>query len=326
MKRVCNYIAVFLAGIILGEIGIRSILNKVMKEITRLKMDSVFDVFSSREIASGIWIIIFSLIFLSKSKIRKSLLKVVQAATVKKIIIPVIVILVYTATLIIVTSWFSFWEWKYMKDVTFWVMFVGIPISFEATSIKENDHYFVDIVKNNLKFTVIVEFLLNTITFNILTELIILPILMFLILSEVIVATKDEHEKTKKVLSFTIAFMSFTIIVLTLKIAIENYITFKSLDLLISFSAPIILSLFFIPIAYIFAIYSEYELLFIKMSFREPENQLVKRRNRWEIIKACKFSHKRVAHFKKVYLKKFYVDMNPDDFYQIMEQFKKYSS
>ena len=326
MKRVFNYMAAFVAGILLGEVGIKSIFKKVMKEITLLKMDSVIDVFSSREIASGIWIIVFSLFFLSKPKVRKSLLKVVQAATVKKIIIPVVVILLYTATLIIVASWFTFWEWKYMKDIAFWVMFVGIPISFEATSIKENDHYFVDIVKNNFKFIVIVELLLSTITFNILIELIILPIFIFLILSEAVVATKDEYKQTKKALSFTIASISFAIIVLTLKIAIENYITFNSLDLLISFSTPIVLSLFFTPIAYIFAIFSEYELLFIKMNFKEPENQMVKRRNKREIIKACKFSLKRVAHFKKVYLKKFYVNMDQDDFHQIMEQFKKYSS
>lgn len=84
MKRVFNYMAAFVAGILLGEVGIKSIFKKVMKEITLLKMDSVIDVFSSREIASGIWIIVFSLIFLSKPKVRKSLLKVVQAATVKK--------------------------------------------------------------------------------------------------------------------------------------------------------------------------------------------------------------------------------------------------
>ena len=45
--------AAFVAGILLGEVGIKSIFKKVMKEITLLKMDSVIDVFSSREIASG---------------------------------------------------------------------------------------------------------------------------------------------------------------------------------------------------------------------------------------------------------------------------------
>lgn len=153
--------------------------------------------------------------------------------------------------------------------------------------------------------------------------MILLPPLTFLILIETVATTKDEYYKVKKILSFIVAFAGFAILGLTLKKAIETYVTFNSLDLLIKFSIPIALSFLFIPIAYCFAIFSEYQQLFIKMSFREPEDKIIINKHSWEIIKACKLSYRKVKHFKKTYLKNIYVHMSNDEFYQIIEKFKK---
>ncbi|GEL78699.1 hypothetical protein [Tenuibacillus multivorans] len=323
MKRIFSFILVFIAGFILGEMDIKSITSIVIKGISQLDFASFPDIFSSREIAIGIWIIIFTIFILSKPKIRDSVFNVVRTATSKQIIIPLVIIIIYSTILIVIASLFSFWELNYLKDVTFWVIFVGVPVSFGVITINENNHYFTNILKRNFKFIVIVEFLLSTITFSILTELILLPLLTFLILLETVATTKDEYYKVKKLLSFITAFVGFGILGLTLKKAIENYVTFNSLDLLIKFTIPIALSFLFIPIAYCFATFSEYQQLFISMSFKEPKDKIIKRKHRWEIIKACKLSYRKVTHFKKIYLKNIYVNMSNDEFNQLIENFQK---
>ena len=323
MKRIFLFVMVFIAGFILGKIDIDSIIRKVFEEISRLNLALITDIFSSREIVSGIWFFIFFIFILSKPKIRVSILNVIQVATGKQLIIPLIIIIIYSTILVLIASCFSFWQWKYLKDIAFWVIFVGVPVSFGATIIKENNSYFTDILKKNFKFIVIVEFLLSTITFSILTELVILPLLTLLILLEAVASTREEYYKVNKLLSFFLALAGFIILGLTLKKAIENYIIFSSFDLLIKFSIPIALSFLFIPMAYCFAIFAEYQQLFITLGFREPEDKVIKRKHRWEIIKACKLSYRRVRHFKKTYLKNIYVNMGLDEFYLIMEKFKK---
>ncbi|MBP1950679.1 hypothetical protein [Virgibacillus litoralis] len=226
MKRIFGYIVVFIVGFILGEMDINSITIKVIKEISQLNIASVTDIFSNREIAIGIWIFIFIIFILSKPKIRDAVFKVVQAATAKQLIIPLVIIIIYSTILVLIASLFSFWQLKYLKVVAFWVIFVGIPVSYSAMAIHEVNHYFNDILKRNFKFIVIVEFLLSTITFSILTELILLPLLTFLILLETVATTKDEYYKVKKFLSFIVAFAGFAILGLTLKEAIENYVIF----------------------------------------------------------------------------------------------------
>ena len=98
---------------------------------------------------------------------------------------------------------------------------------------------------------------------------------------------------------------------------------YNSIDLLIIFLIPIVLSLLFVPISYSFAVYSKYQELFIIMSFRGPEKKRIKRRHRWEIMKECKLTYKRVTYFRETYLKEMYVNMSQDEFNKIMEKFKQ---
>ncbi|MGG4263795.1 hypothetical protein [Peribacillus simplex] len=283
----------------------------------------MINILSSRESASAIWLIIVLIFIFLKPKIRESAFKVIQAATVRQIVIPFFIIIFYSTLLVILASILSLWKWKYLKDVAFWVIFTGIPVCFGAITNHNNNHYFISILKNNLKYIVIVEFLLSSFTFNIIAELILLPCLSFLFLLDAVAATKEEYSKVKRLLSFIIAFIGFTVLGLTIKIAFANCVTLNSIDVLITFSIPIVLSLLFIPIAYSYAVYSKYQELFIIMSFKEPENKRIRKMHRWEIMKACKLSYRRVTYFRNTYLKEMYVNMSLDEFYKIIKKFKQ---
>lgn len=74
-----------------------------------------------------------------------------------------------------------FWNWIYVKDITFWVLFVGIPTCFNSVTNKLEDHYFRNILIDNFKFTALVEFITGTFSFPLDVELILQPILLFLL-------------------------------------------------------------------------------------------------------------------------------------------------
>jgi len=282
----------------------------------------MIDIFSSREIASIIWFIVILIFVFSKPQIKKFVFKLIQVATVKQIVIPFVIIIFYSSILVILASFLSFWEWKYLKNITFWVIFTGVPVSFGAITNKDNN-YFINILKNNLKYIVIVEFLLSSFTLSLIAELILIPSLTFLVLLDAVAATKEEYSKAKKLVSFIIASTGFIVLGLTLEKAIANYTAFNSMELLIAFIIPIILSLFFIPIAYSYAVYSKYQHLFLIMSFRDSKNKRIRRIRRWEIMIVCRLSYRRVTYFSENYLKEMYVNMNQTEFYKIIEKFKR---
>ncbi|KZN98308.1 hypothetical protein [Pseudobacillus badius] len=282
----------------------------------------MIDILSSREIASAIWFIVILIFIFLNPTIRTSVFKVIQAATAKQIVIPFVIIIIYSMILVILASKCSFWEWKYLKDIVFWVTVTGVPVCFGAIT-NNNSYDFLSILKNNLKFIVIVEFLLSSFTFNIFVELLLLPFLTLLFLLLAVADTKEEYIKVKELLSFILSFVGFTFLGLTIKIAITNYTTLNSFDLLITFFIPIVLSVLFIPISYIYAVLSKYQELFIMMSFKEPEDKRIRRMHRWEIMKVCKLSYKRVTYFREACLKEMYVNMSQEEFCKIIEKFKQ---
>lgn len=321
MLRIIGLITVFITGFILGKINFDYTIIKIVDKISEYNITSITDIFTTREIASGIWIFIFITFFLLYSKVRDSVFNLIKAATAKQLIISFSIIIVYSISLVLIVSWFSFWEWRYLKDIIFWVIFVGVPISYGAITIKK-ERYFSSMFKMNFKFTIIVELLLNTITFGILTELIILSLLTFLILLEIVASTDSEYHSVKKLVSTILGILGFIILGITLKNAIDHYVVYSTTNLLIEILIPIVLSVLFIPIAYGFAVFSKYEKLFKDLKIREPKNEVIKKKYRWEIIKTCKLSYRRVTYFKKTYLNKIHVNISLDNFNQIIADLK----
>jgi|SRR5690625_242273 len=284
---------------------------------------TVSNLFSNREIASSMWLIIFLVFLLWYPKTRKPAFKVLQIATDKKIVIPFVIIIVYTAILVMLFSMLSFWKWIYLKEIAIWVLFIGIPVCFGAVAIHENDHYFKNLLIRNFKLIVIVEFLLSSFTFNIVVELILLPTLTAIILVETVASTDKKILKVKKIMSFLLTVAGFIILAFTLKIAIANYALLNNMDSLITFLIPALLSLFFLPVAYSYAVISEYEQMFIGLKFRVHENKQIRKRYKWEIIKACKLSFKEVRCFRNTHLNKLFKRMEQENFYEIIKDFRE---
>lgn len=92
--------------------------------------------------------------------------------------------------------------------------------------------------------------------------------------------------------------------------------------MLVSFCVPIAFSGLYIPVAYGFAIYAKYEILFIRMSFKEPKDKKVTRNHRIAVLSVCKLSYKKVVQFEQEYVKSMYVTMKQIEFDGLIEKFK----
>ncbi len=157
------------------------------------------------------------------------------------------------------------------------------------------------VLKDNLKLTAILEFIISTFTFNIWVELVIIPITTIIVIMNVIAERKEEYEKVHKLLDIVLAVAGFWILYETIKIGIHEYKELDALNTFISFMIPIVYLILIIPLEYILELYSKYELLFVRMSFKEEKDKKkFKRRHRWLVIKVCKLSvHIKCCCFKR---------------------------
>lgn len=278
---------------------------------------------STREWAIIIWFSIFFVYVMMHRQIRESFLKVVKIFFGSKLRILWGIILLYVLGITLIFYNLPFWKNIYIKDIVIWFVFSGLIYCMNAVSKEADEEYIKKILKDNLKLTVILEFIISTFTFDIWIELIIIPVTTIIVMMNTIAERKKEYDKVHKLLDIVLAVAGFWILYETIKIGIHEYKELDALNTFISFMIPIVYLILIIPLEYILELYSKYELLFIRMSFKEEKVKKIQRRHRWFVVKICKFSVRKVLLFQKKYWCKMYSRISESEFEKLMEEFRR---
>lgn len=278
-------------------------------------------IFSSREIVAASFIIIVIIFAVSHKSIRPSVVSVIRAALSKQIVFPFLLMIAYAGLLTFLFSLSSFWKWYYLKDIIIWVLFVGTPICFNA-ALKDRDiYYFRNIITDNIKLAVLVEFLISTFTFPILVEILLQFMLLLLGMLQVYAGSKEEYASAKKLIDWLLAIIGLFVLAYSLIEAVKTYAELNSIDLFVSFITPLVFSVLYLPVAYLLAVYSKYQLLFIRMRFKESKDYEAQKTHRKKALKACGLSLKKIDLFQKNVVPKMYPRLDEHDFQRLIIDF-----
>lgn len=278
-------------------------------------------ILSTREWATLIWGCIFMLYVLCHREIRKSLWNVIVIFFDKKLRILWEIILLYVLTITMVFCYLPIWENIYIKDIIIWFLFSGLIYCMNAVSSEADETYIKKILKDNLKFTMILEFFMSTFTFNIWIELAIIPVITIITVMNVIAERKEEYKNVHKSLDSVLAIAGFWIFYETIKIGINEYKQLNIINTLVSFIIPIAYLILIIPLEYALELYSKYELLFLRMTFKEEKDKKTKIRHRVAVICSCRISVRRVLLFQREYMGRMYVKMKDNEFEKLIREF-----
>lgn len=279
-------------------------------------------ILSTREWATLIWGCIFMLYVLCHREIRKSLWNVIVIFFDKKLRILWEIILLYVLTITMVFCYLPIWENIYIKDTIIWFLFSGLIYCMNAVSSEADETYIKKILKDNLKFTMILEFFMSTFTFNIWIELAIIPVITIITVMNVIAERKEEYKNVHKLLDSVLAIAGFWIFYETIKIGINEYKQLNIINTLVSFMIPIVYLILIIPLEYILELYSKYEVLFLRMTFKEEKDKRIRLHHRTAIFRECNFSVRKILLFQREYMIQMYALMKEDEFNQLMQKFR----
>lgn len=232
-------------------------------------------ILSTREWATVIWAIIFFVYVIMHKQIRESFWRVVKIFFGSKLIILWGIIFLYVLGITLIFYHLPFWDNIYIKDIVVWFVFSGMMYCMNAVSNEADEEYIKKVLKDNFKLAIILEFIISTFTFNIWIELIIIPVTTIIVIMNVIAERKKEYDKVHKLLDIVLAGAGFWILYETIKIGIHEYKELNALNTFISFMIPIVYLILIIPLEYILELYSKYELLFVRMSFKEEKDKKI---------------------------------------------------
>lgn len=279
-------------------------------------------ILSTREWATIIWVVLFFAFVLWNRECRKGIRDVIKLFFDPKLRILWEIILLYVLIITVIFFYSPLWKNIYIKDITIWFLCSGFIICMNSVSNEADEKYIKNVLKDNLKLTIFLEFIMSTFTFNIWIELAIIPIITIITVMNVMAERKEEYRTVHKLSDYVLAVAGFWILYETIKIGVNEYKELNALNTLVSFMIPIVYLILIIPLEYALELYSKYESLFVRMTFKEEKNKKVKRRHRISIIRACKLSVHRVLLFQREYYGKMYVTMKDEEFEQLMKDFR----
>ena len=285
-----------------------------------------FNILSTRELATIIWILILLIYILKNKRTKKLFLNVIKILFGKNLIKIWILISLYVFIITLIFSKTSIWNNYYIKDIIIWFITAGVIFCFNAASKESDERYIWKVLKDNLKFTIVIEFFYSTFTFSLWVELLIIPIITFLTIVETYAEAKEEYKIVYKFMQRLFAIISIWFFYETFKLGLREYKKLNILNIIVSFMIPIVYLMLIIPLEYLIELYSKYEVLFIRISFKNSNDKKVARKRKFLIIKECGLSVRNVLLFQKNYCNRMYVKMTDNEFIEIINEFKEEKS
>lgn len=220
---------------------------------------------SNREIATAIWLAILLAHAFTKTDVRQASARVVELFVHPKILVPVMVLLAYTAGVTWILFRVGLWVPSLLKDTVLWFTLTGFGVFMSAVTSNSPDRVIASSIRDSLKVVVVLEFLVNAHTYSLLAELIFVPAVTLILMLDVVALADEKYSAVAKVLNWAQILVGLGIIVDTAWWAIANYTTLRSLDALRTIALGPILSAVFIPVIHLFVLYANYERVFVRL-------------------------------------------------------------
>jgi hypothetical protein len=252
------------------------------------------DLFNSREIAALIWGGVALVFVLSKATVRQSVLKLFRVFLHPKILLSFGLMAVYVGSTVAALSVVGTWKPFLLKDTVSWFCFTGIGVLFGAVTSDNRENVFRKTVTDSVKIVILVEFLVNTYTFPLACEMMIVPVAGVLAMIDAIAHTDEKkYAPLGRLAAGALSLVGLIVLAFAAFKAISDYHSLRSADALRSLLLAPVLSILFLPFVYLMLVFTKYELIFTRLSFG-PGGKTLNRYAKCKIMLHCRLSLRRV--------------------------------
>ncbi len=286
-------------------------------------MEPYIELFTTREQAIFIWIAFFIIWAVFQKNIRTAILGLFKAFLQKQIAIAFTVMFFYVALIVYLFSQIQLWEAVLLKDTIFWLLGTAFVLFMNLNKTSENEHYFKNIISENLKLLLVLVFIINFYTFHLLVELILVPLILFIVMMNAVAESKDEYMPIKKLTDFIMVTWGIFIAVFAIASALGDYHSLLTADNLRTFLLPLFLTLAFLPFLYGFAVFMAYENIFVRLNIsvgKRDEN--LARKAKRKIFRAFGLNLGRLNKFSKENMGKLWSLQNEAKLTEMINKFR----
>lgn len=238
-------------------------------------MNRISSILNTREIAILIWTCVLLVWAVSKQPIRESLKDVARSFFNPHIISVVLFMTAYVTALVYLLYLLGIWQALDLKDTVLWLVSIAFVMLFQLSNIKDYAGFFRKSVLDGLKVTVMLEFITNLYTFRLWIEMILVPLIAIAATTWAVAERKPEYNSVAKLMKASLVCYGFAVLGFTVFEIIHDPNGFATLGNLLDYLLPIVLTLAYLPFAYLFALFMLYNQVFVRLAIFTGDKELI---------------------------------------------------
>lgn len=240
-------------------------------------MDWLLDNFNTREVATGIWLVVGISFLLFWKKTRVSLKEVFRAILQRKLLVVFGSLAAYLTGLCWLLSELSLWNAGQITSTILWYFLSGAVLLGRSLSAKEDDRYFKKLILDSFKVATVFEFIVVAYTFHFLIELLLVPFFAFLSIIIGVSETKEEYRPAKKLFEAIIAIIVIVLLWNSVSQIWQSPDIFFTTKNGYNFILPILLTIGSVPFFYLWYCYASYEMASVRIGSQRNQPDVLKR-------------------------------------------------
>jgi hypothetical protein len=243
-------------------------LNEILTFLS-VKAVEVFGTISSRDIAIALWLSILVLYCLISEKMRGQLRALIKCGFQFKLVIIYVCVAAYTTVCLVVLDRYGVFTACQVKPAVLWMLTVAFTPMFKQKSFQEDLVVnLVLLVKSGLTYLALISFYIGLRPFNIWIEFLIgVPLIFILGMMRAMAGAKGIPNVITAIDFVFLAILA----VVSAWTGIDVYLHPEQYSLggmLLDFGIPVLLTLMYVPFAFLFTIVCVYELMFVRLNFQ----------------------------------------------------------
>jgi hypothetical protein len=247
---------------------------------------------NNREIASLVWLAVALAAALFSRDIRSAFWAVAKSFVHLKIVGPILLLAAWVAGLVAVAHGLGLWEATERNDTIVWFVTVGIAFYFSLDKTKQ-EHFFRTTALHAVAATVFVEGFVNLAVFGLAVELLIAPVVAFLVMLRAVAEQKPGHAQVGRLVSGLLSIVG----VVFLAYSAEQFVTSPDLAHAARVLVlPVWLTAGVMPLIYVIGLGSEYEVAFMRID-HHTDDRTNRRRAKRALLHAANVRASELAGF-----------------------------
>jgi hypothetical protein len=168
---------------------------------------ALVDVLNAREKAILLWLVaIVAFAAIKSDGLGSSFWGVLRALASPKLLLLFGIAAVYSGALVFLGNETGFWHTSATKATVYWFFGTAVILVGNATQVSPDDPAFVrKLLRGSLKLTILVEFLVNLYLFALVVELLLVPLLLLFIGTQVVAEHEPNMAQVRKIINGVLA-------------------------------------------------------------------------------------------------------------------------